>query len=141
MRWGWFLFLGMLLQVGLSARLELPQAVRLAQTYLGQPLEPYKVELKRKGPVWVWELRLGEWEVWVDAQSGQVAHLRPKKAPPHTRHPHLPFTQAWQSAERVLGSVEKLELKPYQRLALWEAKGPRGKIYILPDGRTSERRP
>lgn len=137
---GIFLWVG-LAQVGLGPRLEMAQAVQLAQAYLGQALEPYKVELKRKEGTRVWEVRLGDWEVWVDAQGGRVSYLRAKKAPPHAAQPHLPFLEAWRRAEGVLGPLEKLELKPHPGGGFWEAQGPRGKAYVLPDGRVSGRKP
>lgn len=140
MPWAWLLLLA-LAPVGLGARLEMPQAVRLAQAYLGQALEPHKVELKRKEGTLVWEVRLGDWEVWVEAQRGQVSYLRAKKAPPHAARPHLPFLQAWRRAEEALGPLEKLELKPHPQGAYWEARGPRGKAYLLPDGRLVDRKP
>jgi uncharacterized membrane protein YkoI len=119
-----------------ASLLSLEQAVRLAQDYVGQPAEPYKVEFKLdKTPPYV-EVHLGGWEVWVEARSGQIFRVRPKPPPPHTREPHIPFAQALEQAKAELGTVEKLELKPKpkERLLVWEAKAKGRELWI--DART-----
>ncbi|MCX7802913.1 MAG: hypothetical protein N2313_07820 [Meiothermus ruber] len=115
-----------------SPLLHIEQAVKLAQNHLGQPYEPYKVEFKLdKSPPYL-EVRLGGWEIWVEARTGQIFRVRPKPPPPHTREAHLPFSQALQLATANLGTVEKLELKPKpkERLLVWEAKTGRREIWI-----------
>ncbi|AFV77356.1 hypothetical protein Theos_2370 (plasmid) [Thermus oshimai JL-2] len=60
-----------------QSRLGPEEAVRLAQGYLGQAALPYKVELKARTPPY-WEVRLGGWEVWLEAGTGQLLLARPK---------------------------------------------------------------
>ncbi|MBO1438007.1 hypothetical protein [Meiothermus sp. CFH 77666] len=134
-----FLLLGAVLAQPLPSptggRIGLEQAVLLAQRYLNQPLEPYKAEFKRKPRegLQVWEIRLGGFEVWVDTQNGQVTYLRARPAPPHTRQPHLPFSQALALAKGLVPSLEELELKLKEGRLIWEAKGAGREVWL--DGR------
>ena len=122
---------GLLVLLALAAPiLSLEGAVQLAQAYLGQQAEPYKVELKAEKRPLYWEVRLGGFEVWVEATRGQVVQVRPKPPPPHTREPHLPFAEALRRARLELGEVEKLELKPKERLLVWEAKGGGREVWL-----------
>lgn len=122
----------------LEGRIGLEQAVLLAQRYLSLPLEPYKAEFRQKPRegLQVWEIRLGGFEVWVDAQNGQVAYLRTRPAPPHTRQPHLPFRQALALAKSLVSSLEELALKPKEGRLIWEVKGAGQEVWL--DARTGQ---
>lgn len=105
----------------------LEQAVLLAQAYLRQPLEPYKIALKHKPKerLWVWEIRLGSFEVWVEAQEGRVFYVRNRPFPPHAAQPHLPLGQILPPIREKIPRVERVELKwkPKEKLLVWEAQG------------------
>ncbi|MFN4073267.1 MAG: PepSY domain-containing protein [Thermus sp.] len=119
-------------------RVPLEDAVLLTQAYLRQPLEPYKVALKHKPreALWVWEVRLGTFEVWVEAQRGQVVYVRIRGLPPHAAQPHLPLARILPLAREKVGRVERLELKPKPKegLLVWEAKGHGREVWF--DART-----
>lgn len=122
---------GLLILLALATPiLSLEGAVRLAQAYVGLEAEPYKVELEAEKRPPYWEVHLGGFEVWVEAVRGQVVQVRPKPPPPYTREPHLPFAEALRRAGLELGEVEKLELKPKERLLVWEAKGGGREVWL-----------
>lgn len=122
---------GLLVLLALAAPLlSLEGAVGLAQAYLGLQAEPYKVELEAEKRPPYWKVRLGGFEIWVEATRGWVVQVRPKPPPPHTREPHLPFAEALRLARLELGQVERLELKPKERLLVWEAKGGGQEVWL-----------
>ncbi len=111
-------------------------AFALVAGYLGEgSLErvyKFKYGPKPKERLVVYEFRLPEVEVWLEAGSRRVVLYRPRKPPKHLAEPHLPFPQALSLVRARYGEPWELELKPKpkEQLLVWRTRGPFGEVWL-----------